>query len=180
MKKEKKQLTTKQQQTKYRALQYTAIGGMFGSIITPFVILGAIHFDEWFRDNPSNWKIGLGAALGLAVVGIAIFLVTKKKEQESKVTDGWITFIVCWFAVAFIAKLLSSIYEEIFGIMMWTGLGLCGAFGLDLVSKKEKEKADAYKEARKDVQQESIRDKAKREVEAEEEEKRKVTIKVTK
>lgn len=165
-KKEKKPLTTKQQQTKHRALQYTAIGGMFGSILTPFIILGAINFEDWFKSD-GGWKIGLGATLGMAVVGIAIFLVTKKKEKESKVTDGWITFIVCWFAVAFIAKLFESIYSQIFEIMMWTGLGICGAFGLDLVSKDQKRKADAYKTARAKVQEESIEEKAKKEVEEE-------------
>lgn len=175
MAKEKKELTTKQKQIKHRALQYTAVGGMFASIITPFVVLGIIHFDEWFKTNPDGWKIGLGATLGLAVAGIAIFLVTQKKEKESKVTNGWITIIVMWAAVAFCFKLLSDIYEEIFAIMMWTLLGLCGAFGLDIVSKKEKEQADAYKEARKSIRQESIEEQAKREVE---EEKQKVKIKV--
>ena len=166
MAKEKKPLTTKQQQTKHRALQYTAIGGMFGSILTPFIILGAINFEDWFKTD-GGWKIGLGATLGMAVVGIAVFLVTKKKEKESKVTDGWITFIVCWFAVAFIAKLFESIYSQIFEIMMWTGLGLCGAFGLDLVSKDQKRKADTIKEVRNETEKDSFKERIKKEYEKE-------------
>lgn len=165
-KKPKKELTTKQKQNKYRALQYTAIGGMFGSILTPFIVLGIVNYEDWFKTS-EGWKVGLGGTLALAVVGFAFFLVTRKKEKESKVTDGWITLIVMWFAIAFIFKLLSSIYYDIFTIMMWTGLGLAGAFGLDIVSKKEKEKADAYKEARKKAKQESIEEKAKREVDEE-------------
>lgn len=166
--KEKKPLTTKQKQTKHRALQYTAFGGMFASIITPFIVLGAVNFEDWFQTK-GGWKIGLGGSLGLAVVGIAIFLVTKKKEKESKVTDGWITFLVCWFAVAFIALLFRDIYDQIFEIMMWTGLGLAGAFGLDMVSKDQKRKADAYKNARAKVHEESIEEQAKKEVEKEQE-----------
>lgn len=172
-KKEKKPLTTKQQQIKYRSLQYTAIGGMFASIITPFVVLGIIHFDEWFKSD-GGWKIGLGGTLGLAVVGIAIFLVTQKKEKESKVTDGWITLLVMWFAAAFIVKLFAEIYTELFGIMMWTGLGLASAFGLDIISKKQKANADAYKEARAEIKQETIKEKAKREVEEEQKQERPV------
>lgn len=165
----KKPLTTKQKQTKYRALQYTAVGGEFACILTPFIILGIVNADEWFVNNQEGWKIGLGATLGLAVVGLAMFLVTYKKEKESKVTEGWITMLVMWFAVAFVFKLLSSIYEEIFTIMMWTGLGLATAFGLDIVSKQQKRKADAYKEARKKVQQETLEEQIKKEVEAEQE-----------
>lgn len=166
MAKQKKPLTTKQQQTKHRALQYTAIGGMFGSILTPFIILGAINFEDWFKTE-GGWKIGLGATLGMAVVGIAVFLVTKKKEKESKVTDGWITFIVCWLAVAFIAELFESIYSQIFEIMMWTGLGLCGAFGLDLVSKDQKRKADTIKEVRNETEKDSFKERIKKEYEKE-------------
>lgn len=166
-KKEKKKLTTKQKQTKYRALQYTALGGMFASVLTPFIIMGSIHFDEWFKSE-GGWKIGLGATLGLAVVGVALALVVFKKEKESKVTDGWITFIVIWFALAFIVKCFEEIYKQVFEIMMWTGLGLVAAFGCDIFSMQEKKKADAYKEARKKVQEESIEEQAKKEVEEEE------------
>lgn len=165
--KEKKKLTTKQKQVKYRALQYASVGGMFVSIITPFIALGVANFEEWFIDNSEGWKVGLGASLGLAVAGIAVALVAAKKEKESNVTNGWITLLVMWFAVAFIAWLLSSIYAQIFEIMMWTGLGIAGAFGLDIVSKNMKKKADAYKIARAKVQEESIEEQAKREVEEE-------------
>lgn len=163
---EKKKLTTKQKQNKYRALQYTAIAGEFASIITPFVIIGLVNFEDWFKSD-GGWKIGLGATLGLAVVGIAVFLVTARKEKESKVTDGWITLLVIWFAVAFIFKLFSEIYDAIFGIMMWTGLGLASAFGLDMISKEMKKKADAYKTARAKVKEETIEEQAKKEVEQE-------------
>lgn len=167
-KKVKKPLTTKQKQTKYRALQYTAIGGMGASVITPFIIIGAINFDEWFISNADGYKVGIGATLALAVMGIALALVTQKKEKESKLTNGWITLMVFWFAIAFIFKLLASIYDEIFSLMMWTGLGLAGAFGLDIVSKKQKEKADAYKEARSKANEDTIKEQAKREFEEEE------------
>lgn len=164
---EKKPLTTKQKQYRYRSLQYAAVGGEFASIITPFIIIGAVNFDEWFIDNPEGYKVGIGATLALAVMGIAVALITMKKEKESKLTEGWITLLVFWFAIAFIFKLMSSIYAEIFSLMMWCGLGLAAAFGLDIVSKNLKAKADAYKEARADANKETIKEQAKREVEEE-------------
>lgn len=167
--KQKKPLTTKQKQTRYRVLQYASIGGIFASIFTPFIILGAINFEDWFVAN-EGWRIGLGGTLGLAVAGIAAAMVTFKKEKESKVTDGWITFIVCWFAVGFTFRLLEEIYHQIFTIMMWTGLGLCVAFGFNIFSNVEKKNADAYKEARKKIKQESIEEQARREVQKELEE----------
>lgn len=175
---EKKKLTTKQKQTGHRALQYTAVGGMFVSVLTPFIILGIVNREEWFINNADGWKVGLGAAIGAAVVGIAIAAVTFKKEKESKLTNGWITFLVVWFAIAFIAYLIKSIYEEIFNIMMWTGIGLAGAFGLDIFSKNQKRKADEYKIARSKIKSETLEEKIRKEVEEEEEQR--VKIKVTK
>lgn len=139
----KKKKTANQLQTKYRALQYTTFVGEFVSILTPFIIMGAINAEEWFY-NEEGWKVGLGGTLALALMGIAVFLVGRKKEDE-KITSGYITLIVGWFAVTFIFLMLASIMEQITTIMLFGGFGLLGAFGLDLTSKNFKNKADMYK-----------------------------------
>ena len=154
----KKQLTAKQKQTKYRALQYTTFACEFLSILTPFIVMGCVNAQEWFYQE-DGWKVGLGGTLALALLGIAVFLVTKKKEDE-KITGGYITLIVGWFAVAFIFMLLADIMSQITTIMMFGGLGLLGAFGLDMTSKNFKSKADAYKttiqKAKEDVIKEEV------------------------
>ena len=66
----KKQLTPKQKQNKYRALQYTTFVGEFVSIFTPFIIMGVVNAQEWFY-NEEGWKVGLGGTLALALLGIA-------------------------------------------------------------------------------------------------------------
>ena len=135
--------TAKQQLTKYRALQYSTFVGEFVSVITPFIIMGAVNYEDWFVSE-DGWKVGLGGALALALMGIAVFLVTKQKDDE-KITNGFITLIVGWFLVAFIFLLLSSIMEQITTIMFFGGIGLLAAFGLDITSKQFKEKAVLYK-----------------------------------
>ena len=73
----KKKLTVIQQRNRYKAIQYGTFGGEFLSIFTPYIALGIANADEWFA-NDQGWKIGLGGSLALALLGIAIFLVTKK------------------------------------------------------------------------------------------------------
>ena len=170
-----KKLTATQKQKKYRVLQYTCVGGEFLSAITPFIILGAVNSETWFKSE-GGWKIGLGGALALALVGIAVFLVTKKKEGESELTGGWITLLVGWFAVAFIFVLLTNIMDQIATIMLWGGLGLLGAFGLDITSKHFKKMADLYKDAIGEVKTDKLKEQIKEEVE--QEKKTKVKIKV--
>lgn len=140
----KKKLTVVQKKNKYRTLQYSTFVGEFVSILTPFIVMGAVNAKEWFY-NEEGWKVGLGGTLALALMGIAVFMVTKKKEDD-KITNGYITLVVGWFAVAFIFMLLASIMEQITTIMFFGGLGLLGAFGLDMTSKNFKKKADQYKE----------------------------------
>lgn len=152
---EKKPLTATQKKNKYRALQYVTFGSEFLSIITPFIAMGIVNHEEWFYQE-DGWKIGLGGSLALALMGIAVFLVTKKKEENSKITNGYISLIVGWFAVAFIFMLLADIMSQMSMIMLFGGIGLCGAFGLDLLSKDFKQKADAYKEVIKKAKQNVI------------------------
>lgn len=163
---EKKKLTIKQKKNRARACQYLAFGGEFVSILTPFITLGIVNYKEWFTTE-EGMKVGLGGALTLALMGIAVYLVTAKKEKKAEITDGWITFMVGWFMVAFIFFLFSSIMNQIFSIMMWGGLGLMGAFGLDIVSKKQKQKADAYKSALETAKTESLEEEARLELKKE-------------
>ena len=170
MVKKPKKRTTKQELALHRALQYLSFGSVFGAILTPFIILGIVNFDEWFINNTEGWKVGMGAIIGMAVVGFALFLVMAKKEKEIKVTNGWITFLVIWFAIALVTWLIKSIIEEIFWVMLFTGLGLAAAFGFDIWSREEKKQADAYQKARADIKQETIEEQARREVQEEQSE----------
>ena len=163
--KAKNSVNTKDKERRYRALRYTFFGGEFLSILAPFVTMGIINFDEWFMTE-EGWKVGLGGTLALALLGLAVFLFTKKKEDD-KITNGYITLILGWFAVTFIFVLLSSLMEQISTIMFFGGLGLLGAFGLDLGSKDMKKKADLYKEVRAEVYKDTLKDDIKREVEEE-------------
>lgn len=162
MEKTKKKLTTVQKKNRYRALQYTFFGGEFVSVLTPFIIMGAVNAETWFKSE-EGWKVGLGGALALALLGIATLLVTKKKEDKS-ITNGYITLIVGWFAVAFIFMLLASIMQQITTIMMFGGIGILGAFGLDLASNHYKEKADMYKKAIAKVRGEILEEGIKKEI----------------
>lgn len=157
----KKQLTALQKKNKYRALQYTTYSSEFLSILTPFIVMGGIHYQEWFV-NEDGWKVGLGGALALALLGIAVFLIGKKKEDE-KITNGYISLILGWYCIAFIFVLLSNILDQMATIMLVGGLGLMGAFGLDITSKNFQKKADTYKAKIEQNKEEEILEEIKQE-----------------
>ena len=169
-----KKLTVRQKQKAYRTAQYGCVVGEFLSVFTPFIIMGAVNADTWFKSE-SGWKIGLGGALALALLGIATFLVAKKKEDESKVTNGWVMFLVGWAAVTFIFILLQNIMDQIATIMLYGLIGLGGACGLDFTSKHFQRKADLYKDAIGEVTTDKLKEQIQKEVE---EEKIKVKAKV--
>lgn len=167
-KKQKKPLTTKQTQAKNRLFQILCYLGMGVGVVTPAAIYGSVNYDEWFVQNPEGYKIGIGAGIAMAVTAFAIFLITYKKEKNLKMTDMWISLIVCVAAIGLALKLVGNIINEIGDVVLWTALGLCAAFGFDVASWKFQKEADAYRDARKKVKSESIEEKAKREVEQEE------------
>lgn len=174
-KKEKKPLTIKQKKNRARATQYTLFGSEFLAVATPYAIMAGVNHEEWFIQNPEPWKIGLGGALGLALMSLAVLLVAKKKEKE-EIKNGYIALIIGWYAVAFIFLMLARLMNEIYTIMFYGGLGLIVAFGLDMGSKHFKKKADDYKDslalANKDIDKEQ----AKQEI-AEE---KKIRVRITK
>lgn len=178
----KKQLKVSQKQRRYRLGQKAAFGGEFVAMGTPYIVLGAINFDEWFRTT-DGWKIGLGGSLAMALMCIAVLSITKKKEDKDSATGGYMTLMLVWLAVAFIFLLLANIMNDIATIMFFGAIGIAGAMGLDVTSKRLGERADMYQKAIKEIRGEIIKDEVAEEIRNEvqkevDEEKVKVKIKV--
>ena len=158
----KKQKTLKQQKNRERAIQYSLFAGEFAAIPTPFAIMCAVNHEEWFINNPDSWKIGLGGAIAIALMSIAVLLVGAKKENK-ELTGGYIALILGWYALAFVALLLAQILTEIYKIMFIGGTGMISAFGLDIGSKKFKKMADKDQEALLEAEKELKKERAKEE-----------------
>ena len=176
MGKQKKPLTIKQKRNKCRAIQYSTFAGQYAAIVTPYAALTAINWDRWFMSNAEGWKIGLGGSIAIVLVSVAVFLVSKNKENDAK-TSGYIALILGWLLVGFIFKLMAQIMLEIADIMFITSTGLIGAFGLDQASKAAKKKADRHQKSLIDANEELDKEQAREEIEKEREKKVKVVIK---
>lgn len=161
--KEKKKLSIKQLKNKYRVVQYSTFASEFASIATPYAALAAINWDRWFMTNPDGYKVGIGGAIAMVLISIAVLLVSTKKEDEAK-TSGYIAIIIGWFMVGAVFKLLATIMLEIADIMFITGSGLIGAFGLDQVSKSAKKKKLYYDERIKNAQKAKDEEQARYEI----------------
>lgn len=133
---EKKEKTPTQKKKQYKAIQYTCFGCEFLSVIMPFIIIGAVNFNEYFVEY-DGVKMSLAAALAFALMGIAVWLVSKEKFGNS-----FITLMVGWAAVTGIFFLLGDIINDIAYIMLFGFIGIAGAYGLDIGSKQAKKKAD--------------------------------------
>lgn len=159
----KKQKTIKQMQKQERAIQYGLFASEFVALPIPYGIMCAVNHEEWFINNPDAWKIGLGGAIAIALMGITMFLVSAKKENK-ELTGGYIALILGWYAFAFVALLLAQILTEIYKIMFIGGTGMIAAFGLDMGSKSFKKKADKHKEAILEAEKEINKEQAKEEM----------------
>lgn len=162
----KKKLTVKKKQKLYKLASKSAFVGEFVSIATPYVVMGAINYEEWFKGT-EGWKVGLGGSLALALMGIAILLVKKNKEEKDNSISGYITLLLGWLATAFVFLLLANIIHEIASIMFFGAIGIAGALGLDIVSTKTDEKATLYENAIKKIRGEAIENQVRQEIEKE-------------
>ena len=159
----KKNLTIKKKRNKARKIKNALFVSEFVSITTPYVIMGAENFNEWFVLNPESWKVCLGGIMAIALMSMAVLLVAKKKEN-SQLTVGYISLIVGWYAVAFVFLMLAKILNEIYVIMAYGGLGMLGAFGLDIGSKSFKNKEKHYTQALKQAQEQVDKEQAINEI----------------
>ena len=162
----KKPLTATQKKNKYRAIQYTTFGSEFLCVVIPYIILAIVNWDTWFQSN-NGVKIGLGFILALIIMCFGIFVILGSKERKSKITNGWLSLIVGWLAVAFTFMLLADIMKYIWQYMLWGSIGMISAFGLDLTSQHYRKKADMYKAAIDKVKKDTIVDEIKADIEKE-------------
>lgn len=146
MAKEKKQLTIKQKYHRYKVAQYSCTAGQYVSAVVPYGVMAIVNRDEWFVQNPNSWKVGLGGSIGMVLMALAMFLITRKKENE-KITNGMIGLVIGWYAITFVFFLLAQINTEIYKIMAYGGFGLLGALGLEIGSENFEKKAVSLKTA---------------------------------
>jgi thiol:disulfide interchange protein len=172
---EKKPLTIKQQYRRNKAYQYGLVGGEYVSTLLPYGIMAIVNREEWFVYNPDSWKVGLGGAIGMVLLALAMFLITKRKDNE-KLADGMIALVIGWYAVTFVFFLLAQINMEIYKIMAYGGLGLMGALGLDIGSKHFEKKAKDLKQAMTNAKTNLDTEQATKEILEQEKKKKKVAV----
>ena len=132
----KKSKTPTQQKRKYKAISRACFGSEFISVLSPFVATGIANYDKYFIEY-NGTKMSIAFFLAVGLMGIATWLVAKKKFENS-----FITLIIGWAAVDGIFWLLGSIINDIAMIMAFGLIGILGAYGLDIASKKANVKAE--------------------------------------
>lgn len=168
----KKKKTPTQKKRQYKTISYLCFGGEFVSVFAPFIAIGIVNYDKYFVQYDGT-KMSIAAVLTAALMGLATWLVSKKKFENS-----FITLIIGWFSVAFIFLLLGQIINDIAMIMFYGGIGILGAYGLDIGSKESMKKANKIQEAIDQAIKENTVDDYKEELK--EKETKKVRIKVKK
>lgn len=129
-----KQKTIKSQKNKWRAIEYSCFIGEFISFFTPFIAIGIANYDKYFVEY-NGTKMSIAAAMAFGVMGLAIFLISKKKLENS-----FISLLIGWAVFAFIFTMMGEIITDL-AMIMWFGfIGLSGAYILDIGSKKARNK----------------------------------------
>ena len=136
----KKNLTPTQQVKKYKRISRATFGAEFLSIIAPFLAVGIANWNKYFYEY-NGTKISVAAVLAFGIMGMAIWMVAKKKLE-----NAYVALLIGWGVFVAIAWLTKEIANDIFMISFCGWFGLAGAFGLDLGSKKALKKANEIQE----------------------------------
>ena len=159
MKKNKEPLTPSQEKKKYRKIKIACFGGEFVSAILPFFIIGLVNYNEYFVEYDGT-KMSIACFLAVTLMGIAVYLISKKKLENS-----FITLIIGWYTAGFIFHLIGVVINDISTIMFIGGTGLIGAYGLELGSKKADKKlkkiTDAMQQAESEITKEAYKEEIK-------------------
>lgn len=167
----KKELTPKQIKKKYKRIGRICFVGEFLAIAAPFIGVGLANYREYFVEYDGT-KMSLACALAFITMGVAIWLVSKRKFENS-----FVALIIGWVVVDGILFLLGKVINDLAFIMLYGLIGLLGAYGLDIASKAANKKADKYSEAMELAEKEMIAEAHKAEVVSEKARKYKVKVK---
>ena len=167
-------MTVEELKKKYRRWQYGTFFAEFISLIAPYIVLGAINFEDWFMQE-SGWKVGLGGVLGMALAAIALLLVNKKQSDDMKREAGqnpstavvsyeWIVLILGWIMAIVIIFLIETILHQIVQIMIGGLIGILGACGFDIAHVELKKRANKLSDDIEQAKRELSREQAKQEI----------------
>lgn len=159
----KKQLTIKQKAKKEKRIANLLFASEFVAIPTPFVIMGAVNYEEWFATNPNSWSIGISGGIAIALMSFIAVLVALKKENK-EITGGYLAIIFFYYMIGFIAWGLEAIMHQIKEIIFITGTGLIGAMVLDNQSKKMLKKSNKHFKAIDNAQEQEDTEQARKEL----------------
>lgn len=157
-KKEKKAKTPTERKKTLRAWQYTTFWGEFVSVFTPFIVIGIVNYDEYFIQY-NGTKTSIAFILAMAVMGIAIWLISSKKFKNT-----YSALLVGWATIDLIFFLLGQIINDIAYIMLFGWFGLLGAQGLEIAHTRLKEKADKIDAAIEKAEEEITKEEYKEEL----------------
>lgn len=157
---------------KYRTIEWSCFIGEFVSAATPFVTIAIVNYDKYFVEY-DGVKMSISFFMALAVMGMAIFLIAKKKFENS-----YVTLLLGWAVVAFIFTMIGELIVDLANIMWFGLIGLLGSYGLEISSKKARQKKKEIMDIINQAEKENAVEKYKEE-QAEINEK-KVKIKVKK
>ena len=160
----KKQKTLKQIKNRKKLGVKLCYGGEFLATATPYAIMAGVNADTWFVQNPDSWKVGLGGALGIALLGFALFLVNANREKkEGNSNNKMLGLVIMWYAIAFVFFCLAQINMEIYKIMCYGGLGLITALGINIEARHLNNEIDDIEQGMHKAKLDNITERAKEE-----------------
>lgn len=168
--KARKEATPTQRKRKYKAIQYGCFAGEFVSVFAPFIGIGIANYEEYFVEY-DGVKMSIAAAMAAAMMGVATWLVAKKKFENS-----FITLIIGWATATFVFYMMGEMISDLASIMLFGLIGICGAYGLDIGSKKAEKKAKEIQEGIDQAKKDNVAEEYREEMKKRDERKIKIRI----
>lgn len=126
---------------KYKRLRnqgYTCLAMKWVSILSPYLIIGAVNFEDYFQEA-NGIKMSMGCILAAIVAGIAI----SNETKDNKKINGIVGWVIAFALVYFFQSILQD-------LLLIVGCGLIGQLvgaGFEIGADSQLEKADIYKKA---------------------------------